>query len=292
MPILYDWFMNHVRHHEYLTEISVCNESECTVCRKIDTGLRSPDNELARHVLLRPIDRPVNDPMNKGHFVPASKTAAFIADKGLTFKQLKKELPELDGNPAQSQEDKNDKKSDAEAGGSNLFKGQKVRRVTQCNGCQFPRCVYSMYAINSSKMGLSRTQQKKLLDELDKFTDSYVCGDGCPVEGFETKRTLRCGDFVETQFFTYAKGANDWNVDICCYCCSPDDLLTVDQMKTVFDCGGQQPLRLCKSCAELRIKPPMINAKTSFVEKKRQGNATKKRQANFLQGMGAKKSKE
>ena len=84
-----------------------------------------------------------------------------------------------------------------------------------------------------------------------------MCGDSCPVEGFETRRTLRCGDFVETQFFTYAKGANDWNVGICCYCCSPDDLLTVDQMKETFDCGGQQPLRLCESCAELRIKPPM-----------------------------------
>ena len=43
--------------------------------------------------------------MNKGHFVPASKTSEFIANKGLTFKQLKKELPELDGDPAQSQEE-------------------------------------------------------------------------------------------------------------------------------------------------------------------------------------------
>ena len=72
----------------------------------IDTGLRTPDNDLARHILLRPIARPVADPGNIGHFVPASKTARFIADKGLSFEQLKKELSKLDGDPAQSKEDK------------------------------------------------------------------------------------------------------------------------------------------------------------------------------------------
>ena len=291
MPILYAWFERHVRHHDYLTEISICNESDYKVCCMIDTGLRTPDNDLARHILLRPIARPIADPGNIGHFVPASKTARFIADKGLSFEQLKKELPKLDGDPAQSKEDKEDKKADTDAGGSNLFKGQKVRDIVPCTECQFPRCIYSMYKLNSSNLGLSKSQQKKRLDELDKFKDTYLCGDSCPVEGFETRRALRCGDFVETQFFTYAKGANDWNVGICCYCCSPDDLLTIDQMKEQFDCGGQQPLRLCKSCGELGIKPPMTNAATNFVEKTKQQKATKKRQASLFQGMGAKKRK-
>ena len=75
---------------------------------------------------------------------------------------------------------------------------------------------------------------------------------------------------METQYFTYAKGTNGHSVDICYYCCySPDDLLTVDEMKKVFDCGCQQPLRLCAPCAELEIK-------TSFVEKKKQHKATKR----------------
>jgi len=106
--------------------------------------------------------------------------------------------------------------------------------------------------------------------------------------------SLRCGDFVETQYFTYAKGTNDQPVDICCYCCSPDDLLTVDAMKRLFDCGGQQPLRLCAPCAELEIKPLMTNANaaTSFVEKKQQRKASKKRQAGIFQAIGGKKTKE
>lgn len=100
-----------------------------------------------------------------------------------------------------------------------------------------------------------------------------------------------CGDSV--QYFTYAKGTNGEPVDICCYCCSPDDLLTVDAVKKLFDCGGQQPLRLCASCAELEIKPPpMTNTATSFVEKKQQRKATKKRQAGIFQAIGGKKTKE
>ncbi|EJK48997.1 hypothetical protein THAOC_32166 [Thalassiosira oceanica] len=73
---------------------------------------------------------------------------------------------------------------------------------------------------------------------------------------------------------------------------APDDLLTVDEMKKVFDCGGQQPLRLCASCAELEIKPPMTNAATSFVEKKKQRKATKKSRAEMFQAIGGKKAKE
>ena len=50
-------------------------------------------------------------------------------------------------------------------------------------------------------------------------------------------------------------------------------------------------MRLCTSCAELGIKPPMTNAATSFVEKTTQRKATKRRQARLFQAMGAKKRK-
>ena len=55
---------------------------------------------------------------------------------------------------------------------------------------------------------------------------------------------------------------------------------------------AKQPLRLCASCVELEIKPPMTNAATSFVEKKKQRKATKKRRAERLKAIGGKKTKE
>ena len=125
-----------------------------------------------------------------------------------------------------------------------------------------------MRQLKSRALNLSQQGQKKLLQELDNFKENYTCGDACPVEGYETRRILRCGDFVETQYFTFANGRDDWNSDICCYCCSDENILSLDQMKKKFDTGGKQPLCLCEYCSSLEIMPPTTNASTNFVEKK------------------------
>ena len=163
----------------------MCDKSDCTVCRMVHTGLCTPDDNIARYTLLRPMDRPVMDPVNAGHFVPASKTASFIANNKLNFGDLKKELPTIDKNKFQIAEDKMDRDADANAGGSELFKGTKVWDVVECNTCNFHRCIYSNYVLNSSKFELSGAQQKKLVEKLEAYKYSYVCGDACPVDHFE-----------------------------------------------------------------------------------------------------------
>ena len=99
----------------------------------VNTGLYTLDDDLTRYTLLRPMDHPVNDPMNNGHFVPASKTAAFIANKNLNFTVLKKELLNTDKNRFQATRDKVDAEADAITGGLDLFKGQKIWDVVECN---------------------------------------------------------------------------------------------------------------------------------------------------------------
>ena len=133
------------------------------------------------------MDRPAKDPMNQGHCVVASKTAGFIAKNIYCFNKLEKELPKLDSDPFQIKEVKVDKKGDTEEGGSDLFKGQKVRGVVWCNEFEFPRAIYAMNALNISKLHLSRSVQKERLDKLDAFKDIYVCGDIFPVDGFEPR---------------------------------------------------------------------------------------------------------
>jgi len=105
------------------------------------------------------------------------------------------------------------------------------------------------------------------------------------------QKDLRCGDFVEVQYFTYARGANDWPVDICCYCCNTEDLLTVDEMKEAYDTGGKQPLRLCKYCKSLNIEPPTTNASTNHVDKAAQQKRAKKQKRNSAVAMGLKRTK-
>ena len=292
MPILYEFFLSHVRFHDYLTEISLCNNSDCVVCRKFGSGLRTPDTEIGRYTLLRPMDRPVPDPMNVGHFVTPTETAGFIARNRMSFEQLKAVLPKLDKDEFESDQKKADMEADTQAGGSDLFKGSKVRDIVKCNDCDFPRIIVSMNALKNRKPKLSRKQQKQLLAQLEAFKDNYVCGDACPVDGFETKRDLRCGDFVEIQYFTYARGSNDWPVDICCYCCNTEDLLTVDEMKVAYDTGGRQPLRLCTYCSSLNIEPPKTNASTSFIDKRAQQKTAKKQKRSNAVARGLKRAKK
>ena len=229
--------------------------------------------------------------MNEGHFVTPGETAGFIARNRLSFDQLKEVLPKLDKNKFESDQKKADMKADTEAGGSDLFKGSRVRDIVKCNECDFPRIIVSMNALKNRKPKLSRQEQRQLLAQLDVFKDNYVCGDACPVDGFETKRDLRCGDFVEVQYFTYARGTNDWPVDICCYCCNTEDLLTVDKMKEAYDTGGKQPLRLCKYCKSLNIQPPTTNASTNHVDKAAQQKRAKKQKRTSAVAMGLKRAK-
>ena len=209
----------------------------------------------------------------------------------MNFEKLKAELPKKDKGVFLSDATKADQKADADAGGSDLFKGSKVRDIARCTMCSFPRIIVSKSALNKRTPKLSQKEKKQLLNQLEDFKGEYVCGDPCPVDGFETKRDIRCGDFVETQYFTFAKGNNNWSVDICCYCCNDEDLLSVDKMKEKFNTGGKQPLRLCNYCASLKIQPPTTNAAPKHNEKSDQDKTSKKRQREVAVSVGAKRKK-
>ena len=133
--------------------------------------------------------------------------------------------------------------------------------------CSFPRNIYSFKGLKKRKPKLSPNERNDLLEQLESFKDSYVCGDICPVDGYESKRDLRCGDFVEVQYYSFAKKNNNWSKDICCYCLNSDELLTLDEMKQKFNTGGKQPLPLYTYYISLNIKPPTTNASTRFTEK-------------------------
>ena len=124
-----------------------------------------------------------------------------------------------------------DIEADANVGESELFKGTKVWDVFECNTCNLLFWIYSNCVLNSSKLELSVAEQNKLVDKFEAYKDSYVYGNAWPVDHFETKRILRCSDFFEMQYFTFAKGDNKFEVDICCYYYFPDNLLSINKIK-------------------------------------------------------------
>ena len=92
-----------------------------------------------------------------------------------------------------------DSKSDADAGGSELIKGKKVRDIAEFTIYSLPRTILSKYALHNRKPKLSQKEKAELQNQLEEFKETYICGDPCPVNGFETNRELRCGDVVEIQ---------------------------------------------------------------------------------------------
>ena len=75
--------------------------------------------------------------------------------------------------------------------------------------------IYSMHALYNRTPRLPNKEKKIILQKLEDFKETYVCGDVCLVDDFVTKQNLRCGDFVEGQYFTYAKKTNDWPYEMC-----------------------------------------------------------------------------
>eukprot|EP00957_Ditylum_brightwellii_P064583 4900826-Ditylum_brightwellii.AAC.1 len=103
---------------------------------------------------------------------------AVIINNKMTLVMLKKELPKLDKHWFETDIVKKNAAVDSEAGGSKLFKGDKVHDVAACK--------------NRNKPSLTPEQKKKRLDDLDLSKEEFVCGMPCPVKNFHVKLSIRC----------------------------------------------------------------------------------------------------
>ena len=202
-----------MRHNEYFIEINTCDYSNGKAFRKFGYGLRTPKttNGLLCDVILLPMDRLVTDPGRLGHFVFSEKTIGFIAQKNVSFEKLNIELPKRDKNLHAREEAKKDKAEDSvvnEENGLNLFKDR--RDIVDCSQCKFSRCIFGKCSLKSSKLKLSKQQQEMRRNEIEVFKEEgCVWGDQCEVKGHYTERTLRCGDYVETQHYTFGETNKD-----------------------------------------------------------------------------------
>ena len=168
-----------------------------------------------------------------------------------------------------------------------MFKGERVRDVVECSNCSKPRCIYSSYSLSSKQhYNLSKDVQKKKLAELELFKDSdYICGDKCPVEPFVTKQSIKCGQFVESMYYGFAKSKGKGKViAICCFCSNDEDL--VEKEEVMLKLGTtKSPLPICQDCFGRNISPPVVNAVTNFATK---ATMTKKRKKKQLDAAVAK----
>ena len=116
------------------------------------------------------------------------------------------------------------------------------------------------------------------MDDLELFKEGFICGTAWPVVGFDIRQSIRCGEFVESQYYVFARKSKDLNVEICCFCGNDEDIMTAEQIAEKVDCGGRSPLPLCDYCLSQNITPPMVNATTNFLEKAKRDTSKRKRQ--------------
>ena len=252
----------------------------CTI-RTPDTG-----DGLLRDMVLRDMDRPVTDTSRKGHFVPAHQTRAVIKRGKMDFERLKAELPQVDSHPLDTADKKMRDIADVAAGGTKLFKGERVREVVVCSGCSKVRCIYSLYALQSKHNKLSKNAQKEKLAQLEAFKNgAYVCGDKCPVEPFVTKQSMRCGQFMESMYYGFARKKGNLSI-ICCHCSNDEDIVPKVEVMEKLNTNKKTPLPICRDCFDRNISPPIVNSVTNFVQKAALDQSRKKRQLDSTMEKG------
>ena len=272
-PLMHEFIQGHVLFHDYLTEITICEEPTCKFCpTKIGRGIRTPETSdgALRAAILSPMPRPVKDPSDKKHFLKPEVTRQYIIDNKLGFEDLKKELPALKGTPDTSAEYLADVAKDKE--NKKVWKGTMVRDTIACRDCGFSRCIFSEFVKGSSKYGVSKEKQEQRWEKLQQWKDEvgYSCGDVPPVKPYLMRRQLRCRDHVEMQYYSSGNDA------ICSFCANDEDVLSSEEVKNVQNLEGKEPLPLCKHCVKHKVRAPIkIGGSTNFAEKGKQKRAAK-----------------
>jgi len=274
--MLYKFIQSHCRIHDYLTEITICENPDCEVCRvKIGRDVRTPTTSdgAFRARVLGPMTRPVQNRKEPNHFYKPKEARKYMLDNNMSLDDLKKECPPLRSNPGTRDEWEKDKEKDKE----HAFRGNIVRDRVMCDNCGFVRCIYSDKAV-------SEERPKELLQAWKE--GGYTCGMVPTVKPYFMQRKLRCKDPVEQQYY------GKWE-DICALCCSDggdDPLWTSAEVKSEKNMQGHDPLPLCGVCVQLKIEPPVKKGRTTnFVEKRRQSMAAKGKKRSEYEGKGMRK---
>ena len=95
-PLLYEFVLTHCFFHDYLTEITICEDKKCKFClEKFSRGVCTPDKNdgILRATVLAPMLRPEKDPSDQNHYIKPELTRKFISDHHLSFEDIENELP-------------------------------------------------------------------------------------------------------------------------------------------------------------------------------------------------------
>ena len=125
--------------------------------------------------------------------------------------------------------------------------------------------------------------------------EGYVCGGSISEDdSFFVKRSLRCGDYTESQYYnpkTGVKGGRIVTDDICAICYEKDDIVSADEIRKRRDIGGKNPLLLCRYCFDKNIEIPCSGGRTNQKQKTVQSKRNKRKQLDTSIQSGRRKGR-
>ena len=164
------------------------------------------------------------------------------------------------------------------------FASSKLRDWVTCDSCNARRCIYSMKSVGN-KGGPTKDDKR----DLENWKEiGYVCGNKPGARNYVMKRTIRCGDQVETQFYQselitgkQTVGRSISTDPICCLCYDDHDIVGASEIKRKQNVGGKNPLPVCRQCfdgaLDSKIALPTTKGNSNHREKGAQDRVSKRR---------------
>ena len=111
-------------------------------------------------------------------------------------------------------------------------------------------------------------------NELNMWVEGgYVCGNTVRAAPFYAQRRLRCGYYINLQYYNPnagIKGGRIVTVDICAIFFEDDDIVSQDEIKKNINVVGKRPLPIFRYCSNSNIMVPVTNGVCNRREKKQQ----------------------
>ena len=122
----------------------------------------------------------------------------------------------------------------------------KLRGTAGCGTCGAIRVIYHDHAV-VLKNGPSQQQLDNLEESLEDT--GYYCGK--PIDndaGFFMQESIRCGDYMESQYYNPKaglKGGRLLTKDICAICYEAEDVVSINVIGASCNIGGKNTLPVC-----------------------------------------------
>ena len=276
---------DHCRMSPYSIEFRLCGKDRCPLCINVGRSVRTPatDGGKLRVEILRWLNRPVPNPVDKDHYLHPQAGRDYIDRNNLSFEQLEKYRPDAKKDSREMERLKKDKERDKKK--KTFFDKSKVRSTVTCDSCGAERCIYS------KTVEVAKQRSK----ELEQWKEGgYVCGNKVRVEGFEAQRKLRCNDQMETQYYDMDDKKRGGRIEtkiVCAVCYLDDDLVLDSEVIEKRDLKGKSPLPICRSCSDYNTIP-VSGGRTNNLQKAKQNKAEMMRRLDDAVKSGKRKGRK